>query len=620
MSIMKKFSITLISSLLILYLLSSTFSITYFRNTVRRSTRTNMESLISFNTGVLNSFLSSVHEMALHLVSDKALGQLLSYHGTHRSDLIQNASAINLQFTHYSIYHNTGSIHLKNTLFLDENLPVSNQLMKLTMKRAANYNGFRVFRDSLIQHEPWYQMVKGKNIHTYVTFDKTSGLLLFVRRLQNTYYTGAWRKDGIGTIVVSIPPKDFDTMLSMKSLTPHSAYIILNSQNDILLDKNTTPAIRNYFTEEASRKQDFITTGKTLTLDGKEWELHSRTLENNLKLVYLTSLSDIRSTIWHTLQPTFVITGALLFITIMLSLILSEYFTHPIIRLSKAISGIQDTTDFHPEIFEPYRDKELKALCRSFEEMIQNINEQTEARQESERKSQAMELRSLQAQINPHFLFNAMDLVNWLALSRGQDDIADIVGAIAEILRYSITEADSLISLEDELTICRKYMEIYKLRYLNPIELQVRNDQGWNIYLPKFCIQPLVENSIRHSSETHEDALTMTLDVQRQGDEVVIRLTDNGQGADPDLLNRYLKHEPDVPLKVSNGFGIRNVNERLHLKFRGNASLHYEKDQEGHLCAVLVFPYVTQRQEFMKGEHHGERDKREGSDCTGRST
>lgn len=605
MSIRRKFFLTLVSSLLALFLVFSGLSIFYFQKSTGRQLESSMNTLISYNTSSLNGFMTSIHQIALHLVSDKAFGELLSFQGDRVIDQIENREALYIQFTHYSLFYNTEYTYFENTLFLDEALPSASMFPVADIEEATRTGSYKIYKDSMVKNHAWYQDIKKRGIATHAFYDEESEKILFVRRLQNTYYTGPWKRDGIGTLVISISPENFIELVSMRSLTPNSAYLIMNADKQILLSKNAGEELEQIFTAEDPETFPLPEDGGSFSAAGKTWIMYSRSLRNDLRIIYLTPRCDVQHIIWETVRPTLIMSAAFLLLIAVVAFIFSNYFTAPIVNLSKDISEIKDARTYDASVFEPYKDQEMKALCSSFDDMMTNINRLTEARQESERKSREMELRSLQAQINPHFLFNAMDLVNWLALSRGQDDLADIVASIAEILRYSITEADSLIPVKDELVICKTYISIYRLRYGNIMELDHPDEKELDYFIPKFCLQPLVENAIRHSSETHEEPLHMVLSHRRKDGMTELRLCDDGRGNDPDLLNRFLKHE-DVPLKVSHGFGIRNVNERLKLKFQGKGSLHYEKDEKGRLCAVLTFPYITDKQNYLQGDQNGE--------------
>ncbi len=195
-------------------------------------------------------------------------------------------------------------------------------------------------------------------------------------------------------------------------------------------------------------------------------------------------------------------------------------------------------------------------------------------------------LHALQAQINPHFLYNALDMVSWHALSKGEDSIADIVSSISNLMHYSISRPDSTASLSREIENIREFIRIYQME--RPCDIQLIPDfspeQADQIPIPKFTLQPLVENSILHNANL--DHLTIRIQIHRQPDCTEISVTDDGVGADPEQLNAFLRYE-NTSLTVSSGFGIRNVNERLQLHFGNNSHLSYQKDSDGHLTASL---------------------------------
>ena len=190
--------------------------------------------------------------------------------------------------------------------------------------------------------------------------------------------------------------------------------------------------------------------------------------------------------------------------------------------------------------------------------------------------------------MNPHFVLNAMNTVNYMALMRGQDDIAATVDSIASLMRYSITDPDKLVSIHTEVENIREYISIYTLRFRQEIRLEISADRpDTEIFIPKFTLQPLVENSIRHGITRQDAGITVFLRAWEDEDRLYVQVTDTGRGADPDKLNAYLRYE-DVDLKVSHGFGIRNVNERIQLHFGGDSGLTFSIDTNGRLAATLT--------------------------------
>lgn len=255
------------------------------------------------------------------------------------------------------------------------------------------------------------------------------------------------------------------------------------------------------------------------------------------------------------------------------------------------IGSIIDTRTFDLKSLHVSEDREIISLEESFTKLIINNNRLIHDVQAQEIKQKNAELRALQAQIDPHFIFNAMDAVNWIALTRDQDDLAEILASIANLMRYSIMEADQLIPLKKELSNIGEYIAIYRLQHQGDIRLSVPSeDASSDTLIPKFTLQPLVENSIRYGGQPAGTAIEITVFVTHEADRFILEVSDNGQGCDPDLLNEYLTYKTNN-LKVTNGFGIRNVNDRIHLHFGLESGLKYYVDENNRLTARVEFKY-----------------------------
>ena len=187
-------------------------------------------------------------------------------------------------------------------------------------------------------------------------------------------------------------------------------------------------------------------------------------------------------------------------------------------------------------------------------------------------------------------MLNAMNAVNYMALARGEDDIAATVDSIANLMRYSITEPDRLVTMSTELDNIREYIAVYVLRFRQDIRLEMLPGlDASQVVIPKFTLQPLVENSIRHGITRQDPGIVIRIQAQETDTGICIEVTDTGRGADARLLNDYLEYR-DVDLKVTHGFGIRNVNERLQLRFGPGCHLQYANYDGRRLLARLTLP------------------------------
>ena len=186
-------------------------------------------------------------------------------------------------------------------------------------------------------------------------------------------------------------------------------------------------------------------------------------------------------------------------------------------------------------------------------------------------------------------MLNAMNAVNYMALAREADDIAVTVNSIASLMRYSITEPDRMVAMATELENVEEYISIYVLRFRQNIKLEILPGLSPSqVIIPKFTLQPLIENSIRHGITRQDPGITIRVHAYEAQEGMLIDVTDTGMGGDAEKLNAYLDYQ-DVDLKVTHGFGIRNVNERVKLRFGENSGLRYQNYDGQKLLARLTF-------------------------------
>ena len=194
-------------------------------------------------------------------------------------------------------------------------------------------------------------------------------------------------------------------------------------------------------------------------------------------------------------------------------------------------------------------------------------------------KRQAQYL-ALQNQINPHFLYNTLDGIRSEALIAGLDNVADMTEALAVFFRYTISNVENLVTIEDEIENCRTYFRIQQYRFGERLSLEIRMEQpDLGAYLiPKLTLQPIVENSIIHGTEMKVGKGTTIIDICRSDDRILIAVKDDGVGMDEDVLERLnrkldsgmreeygkISSEPDAPV---GGIALNNVNNRIRLLF-----------------------------------------------------
>lgn len=287
---------------------------------------------------------------------------------------------------------------------------------------------------------------------------------------------------------------------------------------------------------------------------------------------------------------------AAIFITLVvlfLSYFIPQSITRPIRQLSEATDqvakgdlSVRTTVNAGSDVM---------LLSESLNTMIDKINQLLEQVKQEQIHLRDAELELLQAQINPHFLYNTLDTIVWLAEAGDQKKVVSMVGSLSKFFRTSLNQGKDIISIEEELQHVRSYLEIQQIRYQDILEYEIDVPQELGMYrIPKITIQPLVENALYHGIKNKRGLGTISITGEKAEDCFYLYVTDNGIGMGEKRLqqikDRIGQNAPDE----NEIYGLYNVNERIRLKFGQEygisiKSVHMEGTQ---VCIRL--PYVIE--------------------------
>lgn len=272
---------------------------------------------------------------------------------------------------------------------------------------------------------------------------------------------------------------------------------------------------------------------------------------------------------------------------------ISSKVSRPIRSLEKAVREVaRGKLDTKIEIEGFYEVRHLGESVQNMSYQIKCLMEDIVEEHESKRKS---ELDTLQAQINPHFLYNTLDIIVWMIENERQQDAARVVTALARFFRISLSKGKNIISVEHEVEHVRNYLTIQKMRYKNKFEYFIRIDEDVKQCATiKLILQPLVENAIYHGMEFMDGDGEIYIDVYKKGTVLCLSVKDNGLGMTREKVESLLKGKVAVS-KHGSGIGVANVNERVQLYFGAQYGLQIESEPDEGTTMLIQLPIVDYR-------------------------
>ena len=279
------------------------------------------------------------------------------------------------------------------------------------------------------------------------------------------------------------------------------------------------------------------------------------------------------------------------------TLVIAVNIVKPINKLVNGMKKVQSGEDIR---IEEDREDEFGFLQRAFNEMSGEIHHLVNWVYREQLTRKEAELKALQSQINPHFLFNTLEAINWMAQLNNVPEISETVSNLSELMEASIGRDDRLITIEEEIKYTDKYISLQKRRFGDKIEL-IKNIQPdvRDIKIPRLLIQPLIENAVYHGIEGNRGKGVINLNAFRDKDGCVcVEVIDNGVGMDPDelaVLNAKLAMDNDTYFKNLGGkkrtsIGIENVNRRIKLFYGETYGLRMESRVGEYTKVAIKIP------------------------------
>lgn len=424
-----------------------------------------------------------------------------------------------------------------------------------------------------------------------LSFTLEESVISFVNAI--TDYSGPVSR---GIILIDVRTSTFDTILENSLVHPSDALAVIRGSDVISLqgDDEYRPSFPSDPGEYYQLRKSELLVNQPLDRDG--WTLTGSISRQDL------SEKTFRSLLYTVATIIVVAILAMLF-----TLFLSRRLTRPITTVLQSIDriGEGDLTETVPDL--PNHD--LHMLAVSINTMTGKINELMQRIREEEKLRNEAVIETLQAQINPHFLYNTLDVMRGISLERGVPEISEISKSLAKIFRYSINTSAGYVTLRDELAYIRSYITIYEYRFGGRFRVLYDIDEKLlDIPAIRLILQPIVENAFHHGIGQSEEfgEISIALRTIDEGDRIALSVTDSGIGMPPEVLKRLqetlvmardgsITNPASQGTRGSTGMGILNVNRRLVMNFGPAAGLTVTCPPGGGTMVSLIWPSRPER-------------------------
>ena len=237
---------------------------------------------------------------------------------------------------------------------------------------------------------------------------------------------------------------------------------------------------------------------------------------------------------------------------------------------------------------------EARVLSDSMNTMIDKINELLEQVKTEQVRLRKAEFELLQSQINPHFLYNTLDAIVWLAEAGEQKKVVSMVGSLSDFFRISLNQGQDILDVREELQHVRSYLEIQQMRYQDILQYEICvPEELYSSRIPKITLQPLVENALYHGIKNKRGKGMIRIDGEMEDSDCILRITDNGRGMTPERLGQVREGIRNRNACETEIYGLYNVNERIRLNFGEKYGITITSTYGEGTCVTVRLPEYT---------------------------
>ena len=547
------------------------------------------ENLVNMEA-YLNSYLEEVDSIAKNVNYNYYLQDYLETVIKEEDDYVDSGIGKNMRSYEMSSQAFSDTLlsraDISSIMIFGKKKMLLNRSMYTYQKVALDYSKLDWYAKAVAK--PQDAIITGPNRHSF--FDTDDEVISLSREVQS-YENGTFR----GVILINLNMNKITEICNSFQEKQENFICIINDKGELVYEQQNGRE-RFAFDEKENRQELNTALGKT-----KEscFRLNYRGEK------YLVTRTDMKTTGWtlvsmvpykSVMAETMAISGVMILavaITLIVTLLLLNRILTGVVKPLKKLEKymVQVNPDNMDQRMEILTDDEIGHLSMKFNQMmdrIRNLKEQVIEEQEDKRK---YELQALQAQINPHFLYNTLDSIIWMAETNDSNIVA-MTEALAKLFRISLNKGNEEISLERELEHVKNYLIIQSMRYADKFTYEISAEPGVErCRTIKLILQPIVENCIYHGIKKKRGTGKITIRAYRREQNLIIEVSDDGCGMPEEICRKILSDEIESENISGSGIGVKNVNERIQLRFGKKYGLSYSSEEGVGTTVTYVLPY-----------------------------
>ena len=395
----------------------------------------------------------------------------------------------------------------------------------------------------------------------------------------------------LGTMLININVHDLQTCWPAFKEDSQERFYLLDDENNVVFSNLTEEIGGKFF-------QDGLEDGiSSCRIDGKLYDtIVSGSKSLGWKSVKMIPRSQLDQEITVVPYMPLLLMLILTVLAVLVSIFISKIFTRPLQELYVKLQRFEAEKSGIPL---PENQVEINGLSRSYQHMINEINALTIKNYETQIQLRRAELMALQSQINPHFIYNTLNSIKWMADMQGSKRMVTALDSLIKLMQFSSKNSREVIRIQDEIDLIRDYINLINLKYFDRIFVDVHVEPGLENYETlKFLLQPIVENSIYHGFSSMIRQCTVQINITRKEDRILYEVIDNGKGMSKEKIRQALEEDHPLNSHSFNKIGLYNVNKRIQYIFGEEYGIQIDSEPGKYTRVIVEIPARIYKEEM----------------------